>query len=375
MNPPIWHFQDALADAARVGGKHHLLIGAGFSAGGSAAMTSHGLAETMAATPGYADVQHLFLAARSHDVEQVMAYVLHKARVIGTEAANQDARAEVLRLQKFFGKGIARSQFQGVDGSDYEMMGLAACFIAQFSSVFSLNYDLLPYRARLRAEEDRLCSFTDGFGPATDQRLRAMVYEGFYNWSTRSRFYWPHGALFITHDDERTALKLTKESTAFLTDDQLRLLYEFGVPTLTDICLFGYDRIDPLFVAAGSDWEKRVQIARNGYLNEAFAAFGEIGKCLFTHGWSMSDPDRHLIGAIAQNPNLRCLYVGLYGDPGNDENQRIIAITLGLARSAAHPRGPLCIRFYSANSAGVWGKPDDQFVTCRGADARDLPFE
>jgi len=370
--PTLWHFDDVLAEMEKDGGKRHLLIGAGFSAGASEAMTSYGLAKMMRAVSGYDEVERLFQLAGSQDVEQVMAYVLHRARVSGTDAADRWARVAVQRLQNFFGNSVARSQFEGVDGNVRERMGHAACFLAPFSSVFSLNYDLTPYRARLRAEEDGLCKFTDGFGPATDSELQAMVYEGFYSRSTRNRFYWPHGALFITRDEIGRLLKLTQQSTAFLSGVDREFLQELGKPTLTDICLFGYDRISPLFVAGGNDQQKRAQIAADQYLREALSAFGALEGHLVTYGWSMSDADDHLVDAIAVNPNLRNLYVGIYGDPCTTDNQCIIAKAQTLLFRRDPSFEPLNVQFYSSDSASVWGEPDAQFTQ---SESSDWPFK
>lgn len=369
--PTLWHFNDVLAAMEWDGGKRHLLIGAGFSAGASEAMTSYGLAEMMRVVPGYDGVERLFHLAGSQDAEQVMAYVLHRARVAGTDAAARWANVAVQRLQNFFGNSVARSQFEGVDGNVHERMGHAACFLAPFSSAFSLNYDLSPYRARLRAEEDGLCKFTDGFGPDTDSELQAMVYEGFHGWSTRSRFYWPHGALFITRDTTGQLLKLTQQSIAFLSEDAREFLQELGKPTLTDICLFGYDQISPLFVAGGNDQQKRAQIAADQYLREVLSAFGALEGHLVTYGWSMSDADNHLVDAIVANPNLHNLYVGIYGDPCEPDNQRIIKKALELP-SRRDPRFPLNVRFYSSNSAGVWDEPDPRFTQ---SESSNWPFK
>ena len=364
--PTLWHFNDVLAAMEWDDGKRHLMIGAGFSAGANAAMAPDHLTAMMMAVP---HIRLLFERQQSGNVEQVMGNIVHQSR---TDGRSDQAKADLEALRVAFSRAIAdaNSQSLSVTGHEDELLSRAGTFLAQFNFVFSLNFDQLAYRAFLRARNDEVCEFTDGFNSSSVPYYTEKEYRGF--WSTERRhLYYPHGALFIIERQGEKAQKLTRRSTKFLPKryrEQLRGDQEMG---LRWICLLGFDLIRPLIVAAGTAEDKLAQIRNSRFLGDAFTALEGISGNLITYGWSMSDADNHLVDAVAANPNLHNLYVGIYGDPCEPDNQRIIKKALDLP-SRRNPRFPLNVRFYSSNSAGVWDEPDPQFTRSESA---NWPFK
>lgn len=352
----LWSFVDVLNTTANGEGRH-ILLGNGFSAGASVAMTPDGLIATMMGTPGFEDVRHLFEKEQNYNFELVMGNVVHRAKASGQW---HEVQGDLNALRKFFIRTIARSQTRGVDGNDGDLMSCAGAFLAAFDSVFSLNFDQHAYRALLRAKEDGLCEFTDGFSPSQDPDGTEMVYKGF--WSDRKRLYHPHGTLFIREPIRGAAEKLTAQSTKFLPPGHRRILFPGEDTKLRGICLLGLDQIRPLIVAAGTSQEKMVQICASSFLSEALTALRNIRGDVVTYGWSLSGPDRHLIDAIANNHGVRNVFVGIHGDCHTPENQQVINEALMMIFSRIPRPAPLDVKFFSTNSASVWGEPDLRFV-------------
>lgn len=240
-------------------------------------------------------------------------------------------------------------------------MSQAGAFLAQFDAVFSLNFDQLAYQAFLRSADDGLCKFTDGFNTSKIPGSTEKVYGGF--WSTqRKHLRFPHGTLYIREEQGKIPEKLTTRSTKFVPAPLLEQLRHPVEMRLRSICLFGFDQINPLVVVAGTTEEKMKQIRESRFLHEAFTALQRIRGALVTYGWSMSEPDRHLVDAIAKNPNIRNVYVGIHGNCRTRENQKTINEALMMIFRRVPGADRQEIKFFSTDSASVWRAPDRRFV-------------
>ena len=113
----------------------------------------------------------------------------------------------------------------------------------------------------------------------------------------------------------------------------------------------------PLFVAEGKSAQKKDKIRHNAYLYQGFkqlTANANQGKqCFFIFGHSLAENDDHILNRLGRG-RFRKLYVGIYGDPNSNENQRIMARAKSLA-GMRQERWPLDVAFYDAASAQVWG--------------------
>jgi hypothetical protein len=74
---------------------------------------------------------------------------------------------------------------------------------------------------------------------------------------------------------------------------------------------------------------------------------------MFVFGHSLAENDDHILIRIGRG---RCkkLYVGIYGDPLQAENEAIMARAEALAALRSE-KWPLSVAFYDASSAQVWG--------------------
>ena len=113
----------------------------------------------------------------------------------------------------------------------------------------------------------------------------------------------------------------------------------------------------PLFVAEGTSAKKKAKIRHNAYLYQGFKQFTANVKqgqhCMFIFGHSLAANDDHILVRIGRG-RFKKLYVGIFGDPLTDDNQRIMARAQELA--AMRPANwQLGVEFYDAASASVWG--------------------
>lgn len=76
---------------------------------------------------------------------------------------------------------------------------------------------------------------------------------------------------------------------------------------------------------------------------------------LTVYGHSLADNDDHVLEAISRS-TVKRMGVSIYGDPNGPANRQIMraATDLEQRRDATPGRTALEVRFYDAESAGVW---------------------
>lgn len=105
----------------------------------------------------------------------------------------------------------------------------------------------------------------------------------------------------------------------------------------------------PLFVMEGSWRAKLAKIESSTYLRSAQDHLTRAEGALFTFGWAMNEPDRHIAEAIKRSAVER-LYVGIHGWAAPDQ-ARIRAAAQDLCdRSTPRKR----VVFYDSTTARVW---------------------
>ncbi len=178
----------------------------------------------------------------------------------------------------------------------------ARAFLKPYYNVFTTNYDLLPYWVNMHGGAPVL---QDGF--REDDPDEPFVVFSERLGGNRGLFYL-HGALHF-----------------FLNEGQLcKHCWSRTGQKLTDLIQAGLaEGKYPLFVAEGRPERKLEQIQRVGYLWYALDKFSRIQGPLVVFGHSLADSDGHIADAIADNPELAQLFVGLHGDPDSESNAQI----------------------------------------------------
>ncbi|AUZ29466.1 MULTISPECIES: DUF4917 family protein [Bacillus] len=166
-------------------------------------------------------------------------------------------------------------------------------------SIFTTNYDLLPYWALLSVLSNRSRKVSDGFG--YDSASELIMFEkgaGVSPSENPLELYYLHGALhFYMRNGE--VVKITRgKNPAFRLLDIITNTYEEGH--------------FPLYVSEGT-WQQKLQrIENNKYLMHCYRNFKRITGGLTIYGQSLDrECDMHIINAIKES-NITDIAYGIY---------------------------------------------------------------
>jgi len=208
-------------------------------------------------------------------------------------------------------------------------------FLQHFERIFTLNYDLLLYWTLMQEDIIPNLRCDDGFRKPEDKDAEYVTWEPENTYS--QNIYYLHGALHI-FDAGSEIQKYTWIDTGIPLMEQIRDALE--------------KNYFPLFVAEGTSEEKLTRIKHSDYLSKAYRSFIPIRGALFIYGHSLSDNDNHILRLI-EIGKISQLYVSIYGNPEDENNIKLIQKANALT-TARHPRNPLEVFFYDAESAQVW---------------------
>jgi len=201
-------------------------------------------------------------------------------------------------------------------------------FLANFNSVFTLNYDLLLYWAINRKGR---AHFKDGFRRPEDRLIYADP--------DAQTVSWLHGAAH-----------LHEESVAGDWPITVKQEWSGGVPLVDQL----RDDIEagqtPLIVMEGTWQQKQRKINSSLYLSNCLSLLRDLRGTLFIYGWSMSPNDLHIRTAI-QNSRISHVNVGLYGSQTDGSNPETIGQAHALSASS---EGSISLELWDTTSADVW---------------------
>jgi len=350
---PLLTFEEAIADSATFS-KRHLLLGNGFSIACRKDIFHYGSLFAQADFSACPEVKAVFEALDTQDFEAAIRALENAARIL--PAYLPDGAGAIAKMQEH-AVTLKEILIQTIAGNhpaippeiaDAEFWACRAFldhFLGRDGQVFTLNYDLLLYWA-LMHDDDPLgmalnLARNDGFGNDEDAPdAEYVVWQGEVG-AHDARVHFLHGALHL-FDSGSELKKYT--------------WVRKGVPLIEQARAAIDSNAYPLFVAEGSSSQKKAKIRHNAYLYQGFKQFTanvKQGKhCFFIFGHSLAANDDHILIRMARGKFPK-LYLGLYGDPDNDDNKRIIARARELA-AQRHEKTPLEVAFYDAASANVW---------------------
>lgn len=209
-------------------------------------------------------------------------------------------------------------------------------FCQGFETIFSLNYDFLPYWS-FQDSNDRQGEhvFKDCFN-------NGRLVEGWEDYREPVKgeehctlYFYPHGALHLV-SDEGGERKLRANGE--------RLLDTAAEAWENDGCL-------PLFVSEGSNRAKLRAIRRSEYLSRVYnEVLPRSVRTLTVYGWSLSREDNHLLKKIGNGQCDRiAVSVHLPSVPDGDVEGH-----LREKRRLLRRHGINDIVFYDAQSEGCW---------------------
>lgn len=338
-------FDQALAKSALYS-RRHLLVGNGFSIACRPDIFVYKKLFEQADFSALSDyAMRAFEALRTTDFERVIR-ALNDAAAIGRAYGLEELdierfQANANSLKEILVQTIAKSHPERpseIADNEYE-----ACqsFLSQFHTVYSLNYDLLLYWTQMHHENPLDVKSDDGFRTSRED-IESGVQSDYVVWesgqSHEQNMWFLHGALHV-FDSGTEVQKYTWNRTGVRLIEQVRdaLSRNFF----------------PLFVAEGSSDEKLERIRHSDYLAKAYRSFESIQHCLFIFGLSLATNDEHFLRLIERG-KLQHLFVGLHGDPGTDDNKKIVRRASLMSGNRSKSR-PLVIDFYDSSTANVWG--------------------
>jgi len=349
-------FADAIEDSQQFK-KRHLLLGNGFSIACRADIFHYGSLFEQADFSQVPEVEAVFAALGTQDFEQAIRSLENAARILPPYVPHgDDAIAKMLEhaaaLKEILVQTIAGNHPNIPPDIPEEKFWACRRFLSHFLAgeraghVFTLNYDLLLYWTLMHDDmpfDDPIdLAKNDAFGnDEEDPDADYVVWQG-ETGAHDASIHFLHGALHL-FDSGADLKKYTWIRTNVPLVDQARAA----------IAADAY----PLFVAEGTSAKKKTKIRHNAYLYQGFKQFTRnittISHCMFVFGHSLADNDDHILIRIGR-AKFKKLYVGIYGDPLSDENQRIMNRAQELA-AMRYERWPLEVAFYDAASANVWG--------------------
>lgn len=353
---PLMTFAEAIVNSDQFA-KRHLLIGNGFSIACRADIFHYGSLFAQADFSAAPELIEVFKALRTRDFEAAIHALENAASILPAYVGKgNDAPVTMLEhaaiLKEILVQTIAGNHPHIPADIDDNKFWACRRFLSNFlagpkaGSVFTLNYDLLLYWTLMHDdmpfEEPINLAISDGFGNDEDEPdAEYVVWQGETN-AHGACVMFLHGALHL-FDTGKDLVKYT--------------WVRKGVPLVDQARAALANDAFPLFVAEGTSTQKKAKIRHNAYLYQCFKQFTanvQVGThCMFIFGHSLAENDDHILTRIGRG---RCkkLYVGIYGDPLQAENEAIIARAEALVALRSE-KWPLSVAFYDAASAQVWG--------------------
>lgn len=342
----ILTFQQAIKEAPS-SGKRHLLLGNGFSISCRPDIFRYGKLFEQADFANLSPkAKKAFECLGTMDFEQVFRTLRDGAALADLYGSEKDVTSQMSRdadaLKEVLVKTIAASHPErpgDISDAEYD-----ACkgFLNNFDDVYTFNYDLLVYWAKMHTEGQPTSTSDDGFR-TSQHDIDSGIESDYVVWESSQshdqNLYYLHGALHI-FDSGTEIRKYTWKRTGVRLIDQVRAALE--------------QDYFPLFVAEGTSDEKLERIRHSDYLAKAYRSFENIQGTVFIYGHSLAEHDEHYL-RVLENGKVSTLFVGLFGDASSASNKRIIARAEAMVPKRG-PKRPLTVRFFQSETAKVWGR-------------------
>ena len=321
--PGVIPFDKALDDTA--GKDRALLIGNGFSA-------QYFNYETLLEKSGLeagTSLRNLFDELDTVDFELVVR-ALEDAVVVETAYGKAEHAAELTadaqRTREALVKAVNDTHPAHKDELAFQYDS-GAKFLAHFSTVFSLNYDLLLYWLNLEK-----LALRDGFGLGT--KTGAGRFLGPFREDADCHIFNLHGGLHLFQDGAGGVLK------ALNTGDGV-------IATITKT--ISQDHRLPLYVAEGTSAAKMRKINSDAYLRHCYDTLRGNPATVFVFGHSAAENDEHIYRAVFASETEH-VYFGIYQP--NDDKLRELNGQLAKYRALGNRR--IGYSFFDAETAHAW---------------------
>lgn len=295
----ILTFSEALQDAQKYS-RRHVMLGNGFSISCRPAIFAYGkLFEQADFSQISPTAKNAFVALGTQDFEKVIKALRDASAIVtaynGPVGLAASLAADADGLRELLVQTIAATHPAWPGELSEEEYQICRVFLANFDTLYTLNYDLLLYWVQMHTHDGEDPQSDDGFRtPEDDFDSAYVVWEP--SQSHDQNMWFLHGALHI-FDAGVEIQKYTWRNTGVRLIDQIReaLTHDYF----------------PLFVSEGTSAEKYRHIRHNDYLAKAYRSFSSIQGALFIFGHSLAENDDHYLRCI-QRGKISHLYAPRY---------------------------------------------------------------
>ncbi len=309
------------------GNDRALLLGNGFSAKYANYST---LLEKAELAPGSA-VRALFDLLKTVDFEAVVRS-LEQASLVETAYGNGQHAKQLELDAQLVREALVHAVRKTHPAHREELAPYydgASSFLSKFTTVFTLNYDLLLYWVSLEGG-----GFSDGFGLGTNRgRFRGPFHE-----DANCSIYNLHGGLHLFDDGTGEIIKAMNSGD--------------GVIATIASAITEKKRL-PIYVAEGSSDAKMQKINSIRYLRHCYEQLlTNAAPNMFIYGHSADDNDAHIYRAIF-NSGVKHVYFSTY----RSSEEKLKAFSGQLAKQKEISGSNISYTFFDAESAGLWVDP------------------
>lgn len=223
-------------------------------------------------------------------------------------------------------------------------------FVAGFSTVFYLNYDLLLYWAILAKNSLNKHRCKDGFVEKVSKSAKSVtprlkftddlnfIWKPYGSNQKATAVFYPHGSLMLY----QTRALREERKLGLSGHDSLKRITEFWA---------NYDA-QPLFVCEGNSEEKLKAISGSQYLSQVFNNVLPMrAETLTIYGWNMGKQDRHILQQL-KNGAYKRVAVSIYTHGKSAEKLKVEKSQI--CESLKDIVNEKRITFFDSESANCW---------------------
>lgn len=327
-------------------GTSHLLLGNGFSISYNS-IFSYASLYNIAVENGLSDnAKKLFEKLGTNNFEAVLKLLENLSWAAqlyyDIEDNGEKIKADIEIIKETLITSIAKSHLHHSGEVLDSSKASALRFLQPYKNIFTSNYDLLLYWINMSSPDKPI--FGDCFRAEYENPNANYVIFAEHLGGDKGVLFL-HGALHLYFADGEI-----KKHCWSRTHRPLMELIREGLES----------KKYPLFVAEGLPEKKLEQINSNAYLAYCLGKLGRITNRLVVFGNTLGNSDQHIAEVIADNLELKELYVGIYGDPMSSTNQETFAACRmiethrdKLNKKIRKPK-VLDIQFYDSSTANIW---------------------
>lgn len=317
--PNLISFDEAIKQTD--GEDRALLIGNGFSAKFFPYPSLLEAADLKEKSP----VRNLFERMATADFEAVVCAL--EGAVIVEQAFGNERHAEELQIAAKEVRAELVATAQKLHPTHREDLDYTVGkeFLANFGSVFSLNYDLLLYWLSLETRQLR-----DGFGLG---KVRGS-FRGPFREDAHCDIFNLHGGLHLFDNDAGEMHKALHAGEGVIATISKMIVDE---------------RKMPIYVAEGTSDQKMHKINSVPYLKHCYDKLEGNGAAIFIYGHSADENDAHIYHAIFRS-EAKHVYFGIY--QADDEKVRLLDGCLANYQKSVG--SSIEYTFFDSATASVW---------------------